>query len=224
MFRLPVSSSIENLSRQLLTEKNKAREERLHRSLSLPRRTKNQVDVHSLFQNHPPATNTSMNDPVLMALQSRRPKNRSDSVSPTDTQNSSVNSGELDDRFQSRTGLGTGTGAGFGDIDAQSINSHNPIRDSLLDLAEGLGGSDDHTDGDNEQFIIQNLDSSPGQRHRSNSLPEISLGDMISAANDDESPITNKRDRIQSTDDTKFQSRKLLLSWVKEQKKRYVFF
>ena len=192
----------------------KGRDERLHRSLSLPRKAKNRLDMQSLFS--PPSTNTSVNDPVLLALQSRRVRNRSQSVSPSksnqsDTTIHSKESGETSTDMES---LGTKTD--MKRFDAQSIMSNNPIHDSLLDLADDLGIDDQRSD----VFVIQDLDSSPGQKHRSNSLPHIAGLDQTVIPNN--SPVVHQRynKRIQSASDEKIQSRKLILSWVKEQKKK----
>ncbi len=223
---MPVSSSIENLSRQLSKEKDNGREDRLHRSLSLPRRTKNKIDMQSLFQ-APPITNTSLNDPVLQALQSRRP-NRTHSLSPTHP--SDPPGGTYVDIDALTIGMGPRTNSldpesqslGMKQFDMHSLDSHDiPIHDSLMDLAEGLG-SGSNVDGEEESFVIEDLDSSPGRKHRSSSLPHIAVLDSVSTASQDNSPVNASKQgkRGQSTSDDKLQSRKLLLSWVKEQKKK----
>ncbi len=214
--KLSISSSIEDLSREIMSKKSK--DDRLHRSLSLPRRTKNKLDMQSLFS-HPPSTNTVGNDPVLQALQLRRTKNRSQSVSPSNQSDTTIHS-----EGSGETGMGMESACttGMNRFDAQSIISSNPIHDSLLDLANDLGMDDQQSD----VFVIQDFESSPGQKHRCNSLPHIAVLDStVVANNNDDSPVTHQRrnTRIQSTSDVKLQSRrKLILSWVKEQKKRSV--
>ena len=108
-------------------------------------------------------------------------------------------------------------------FDTQSLISHDiPIHDSLMDLAEGLG-SGSNVDGEEEEsFVIEDLDSSPGRKHRSNSLPHIAVLDSVSTASQNNSPANTSKQgkRGHSISDEKLQSRKLLFSWVKEQKKK----
>ena len=108
-------------------------------------------------------------------------------------------------------------------FDTHSLDSHNPIHDSLMDLADDLGGSTNRVNDNENSFVIQDLESSPGQKLRSNSLPHIAVDTFDSTINGGEgspSTVHQQNKRIQSTSDEKLQNRKLLVSWVKEQKKK----
>lgn len=226
--RIPLSSSNEDLRKQLLSDGRKAAEERLHRSLSLPRRTKNQiqprVDVQSLFP--PPPTNTTTSDPILDALKSRL---RAQSVTtapnhdPEPDSHTNTEGTGMDSSLANRTSV-------F--MDTQSVSSHDPVHDSLLDLADDLGNNEDEEE--DEELIISELESSPGRRrHRSSSLPHIAEFSVTTnpttllPSKNDSSPMiadpTRTRGhgkRIQSVSEEKLQNRQLVLSWVKEQKRK----
>lgn len=217
-----MSSSNEDLRKQLFSDGRKAAEERLHRSLSLPRRTKNQVqqrvDVQSLFQ--PPPTNTSTNDPVLDALKSRFSKERTSSVSSAHQ----LENRQDDSHTTEGTGMDSLAVRTSVFLDTHSVVSQDPMHDSLLDLADDLcnENEDDEEDG---ELVISELESSPGRKHRSNSLPhiaEFNVSTNLSAKNDSSPAIADCRHekRIQSISEEKLQNRQLVLSWVKEQKRK----
>lgn len=241
---LPTSSSSDGLSQHLekgKTDNSKKKEERhLQRSLSLPRSAKNKIDLHqSLNISHPSPhpTNTTVDDPVLKALLSRSAthmKNKSEPsspTSPTETVSSSIQS-EGSTRPNS-------LGAEVRSSDIQSMNS---MHDSLLDLAYDLGNNDDDKETEHEQkntrkgdFVILDLESSPAQKTRSSSLPQIALhsikgpeGSSITPdstiGNGIKGKISTDRTRSvelnKSFDDKKHQNRLLVRSWVKEQKKK----
>ena len=232
--RLQTSSSIEELSRQLNKSgsNGKTPEDRLHRSLSLPRKTKNQINVlpvQSLFPTPPPPpppqnTNTTIKDPVLEALQARKMKTRTGSASPPMDQSGTVSSSEQSS--ESEANFNFGLTPKTRPSDSQSIDSRNPMHDSLIDLANDLGNDEENgkekEKEEEEVFVVQELDSSPGQKkHLSSSLPQIAV------LNPSSQPISSpkggtERKKPQATSDEKLQNRMLLRSWVKEQKKKLV--
>ena len=240
---LPTSSSSDGLSQHLekgKTDNKKKKEERhLQRSLSLPRSAKNKIDLQPLNISHPSPhpTNTTVDDPVLKALLSRsgtHMKNKSEPSSPT-SPTETVSSFVQSEGSTRPNSLGT-------EVRSSDIQSMNSMHDSLYDLAYDLGNNDDDKETEHEQkntrkgeFVILDLESSPAQKTRSSSLPQIAMhtikgpeGSSITPdstiGNGVKGKISTDRTRSvelnKSFDDKKHQNRLLVRSWVKEQKKK----
>ena len=205
---IPSSISTEGLSQALLKsieeEERKREKQRLHRSLSLPR--KSQLRVTN--KPHPLTTHTaSTNDPVLTLFNSNRRH-----ASPTtltarrsiSSSRESLDNSELDVPFD----------------DTESVESH----DSLLDLANDLGANDDEEEGTNATESVNDDTTILDSKGRCNSNPEM-FSNSISqfGYHDNESEgVRLPENNSESLDRQRKKNRLLLQNWVTEQKKKLV--
>lgn len=164
----------------------------LHRSLSLPRNAKHGLSpLHPLTTALHPTTTTPTTtiDPIAKALLLKR--QRSDGSS---------SNGRLSSHRSDR----------------QSAGSHASMHDSLLDLADDLGGEDDDTCPSSRQL---RSNSNPEITYHSTGIPSSKSCDELDLRPSPDCHVTSTGDDLLINQRKK--NRILLQNWVKEQKKKY---
>lgn len=192
---MPSSASSEGLS-HLSTQDGNNRNKPLQRSQSLPRKSHHRslAGPNPLPRHSPYPTNTTIEDPILKALQSRKQRIQSETISltsPTETFTSSSEENHSSSNLHQ--------------TDTQSLDSRNPMHDSLLDLADNLGKGEEEEE---ESMTKSHNKSVPHQHFHSFSLP------IDSMSPDNHVTLENRETR------QKKQNRLLVHRWVKEQKKK----
>ena len=189
---MPSSASSEGLS-HLSTQDGNVRNKPLQRSQSLPRKSHHRslAGPNPLPRHSPHPTNTTIEDPILKALQSRKQRIQSETISPTETVTSSSEENHSSSNIHQ--------------TDSQSLDSRNPMHDSLLDLADNLGKGEEE-----EEESMTKSQSVPHQHFHSFSLPI----DSMSSSPDNHVTLENRETH------QKKQNRLLVHRWVKEQKKK----
>lgn len=186
------SASSEGLS-HLSTQDD--RNKQLQRSLSLPKKSHHRslAGPNPLPRHSPYPTNTTIEDPILKALQSRKQRIQSETTSPPSPTDSSSEENRSSSNLQQ--------------TDTQSLDSRNPMHDSLLDLADNLGKGEEEEE---ESMTKSHSKSVPHQHFHSFSLPI----DSMSSSPDNHVTLENQEAH------QKKQNRLLVHRWVKEQKKK----